>query len=39
MPPSHRLTIRGEKNGKIVEYTFEVDEATYNKYNIGESYP
>ena len=39
MPPSHRLTIRGEKNGKIVEYTFEVDEATYGKYNIGESYP
>lgn len=38
-PPSHRLTIRGEKNGKIVEYTFEVDEATYGKYNIGESYP
>lgn len=38
-PPSHRLTIRGEKNGKIVEYTFEVDEATYNKYNIGQSYP
>ena len=39
VPPSHRLTIRGEKNGKIVEYTFEVDEATYGKYNIGESYP
>ena len=38
-PPSHSLTIRGEKNGKIVEYTFEVDEATYGKYNIGESYP
>ena len=38
-PPSHRLTIRGEKNGKMVEYSFEVDEATYNKYNIGESYP
>lgn len=39
VPPSHRLTIRGEKNGKMVEYSFEVDEATYNKYNIGESYP
>ena len=39
VPPSHRLTIRGEKNGEMVEYTFEVDEATYNKYNIGESYP
>ena len=39
VPPSHRLTIRGEKNGKIVEYTFEVDEATYGKYNIGETYP
>lgn len=39
VPPSHSLTIRGEKNGKIVEYTFEVDEATYGKYNIGESYP
>ena len=38
-PPSHRLTIRGEKNGRVVEYIFEVDEATYNKYNIGESYP
>lgn len=37
--PSHRLTILGEKNGKIVEYTFEVDEATYGKYNIGEFYP
>lgn len=22
-----------------IEYTFEVDEATYNKYNIGQSYP
>lgn len=39
VPPSHRLTIRGEKNGEMVEYSFEVDEATYNKYNIGESYP
>lgn len=39
VPPSHSLTIRGEKNGRIVEYTFEVDEATYGKYNIGESYP
>ena len=39
VPPSRRLTIRGEKNGKVVEYTFEVDEATYGKYNIGESYP
>ena len=39
VPPSHSLTIRGEKNGKVVEYTFEVDEATYNKYNIGQSYP
>ena len=39
VPPSHRLTIRGAKNGEMVEYTFEVDEATYNKYNIGESYP
>ena len=39
VPSSHRLTIRGEKNGKMVEYSFEVDEATYNKYNIGESYP
>ena len=39
VPPSHRVTIRGEKNGKMVEYSFEVDEATYGKYNIGEAYP
>ena len=39
VPSSYRLTRRGAKNGEMVEYTFEVDKATYNKYNIGESYP
>lgn len=33
------LTISGEKNGKYVEYTFEVPEAEYVMYNIGDHYP
>lgn len=36
---SCKLTISGEKNGKYVEYTFEVPEAEYVMYNIGDHYP
>ena len=36
---SCKLTISGEKNGRYVEYTFEVPEAEYVMYNIGDHYP
>ena len=34
--PSFTITIEGEKNGKIVEYSFFVPEREHVKYNIGE---
>lgn len=37
-PPSYSFTIRGEKDGKIVEYSFEVSESEYNSYKIGDDY-
>lgn len=33
------FVIQGEKNEKTVEYRFEVDETTFNKYNVGDKYP
>lgn len=33
------LTIRGEKNGKTVEYSFSVPESEYVQYQIGDNYP
>lgn len=38
-PPRCTLTISGTKDGKEVEYTFEVPEVEYAKYNIGDHYP
>ncbi len=38
-PPKYTLTIRGMKDGEEVEYTFDVPEAEYVKYNIGDHYP
>ena len=38
-PPKYTLTISGMKDDKYVEYTFEVPEAEYVKYNIGDHYP
>ena len=39
VPPCYELTISGEKNGKYVEYTFEVPESEYVQYHIGYHYP
>lgn len=38
-PPRCELTISGEKNGEYVEYTFDVPEAEYVMYNVGDHYP
>ena len=38
-PPRCTLTISGMKDGEYVEYTFDVPEAEYAKYNIGDHYP
>ena len=37
-PPSYSFTIRGEKDGTVVEYTFEVSAEEYDAYKIGEVY-
>lgn len=37
--PKCKLTIEGEKNGKTVQYTFEVPESEYVMYNVGDHYP
>lgn len=34
-----KLTIEGEKNGKTVQYTFEVPESEYAQYQVGDHYP
>lgn len=39
IPESFTITIEGEKDGKIVEYTFNVPESEYAMYNIGDWYP
>lgn len=36
---SFTITIEGEKDGKIVEYTFNVPESEYVMYDIGDWYP
>lgn len=33
------ITIEGEKDGKIVEYTFNVPESEYMIYEVGDWYP
>lgn len=38
-PPRCTLTISGMKDGEEVEYTFDVPEVEYAKYNIGDHYP
>lgn len=38
-PPHWQLTIEGEKEGEIVQYSFSVDETTYHKYDFGSQYP
>lgn len=35
---SYSFTIRGEKGGEIVEYTFEVTAKEYAAYKIGDQY-
>lgn len=37
-PPSYHFTISGDKDGKIVEYSFSVSESDYNAYKIGDEY-
>ena len=37
-PPSYSFTIRGEKDGEVVEYTFEVTAEEYAAYKIGDQY-
>ena len=37
--PKCKLTIEGEKNGKLVQYTFEVPESEYVQYQVGDHYP
>lgn len=39
MPETFTITIEGEKDGKIVEYTFNVPESEYAMYNVGDWYP
>lgn len=39
IPASFAITIEGEKDGKIVEYTFDVPESEYAMYNVGDWYP
>lgn len=36
---SYELTIKGDKNGKTVEYTFDCSEEEYDSYDIGDKYP
>lgn len=37
-PPSYSFTIRGDRDGEVVEYTFEVTAEEYGAYKIGEVY-
>lgn len=37
-PDTYTFTIEGEKNGNIVQFTFEVTEEDYNNYKIGDWY-
>ena len=37
-PTTYRFTIRGEKDGETVDYTFEVTEDEYAAYKIGDWY-
>lgn len=39
IPESFSITIEGEKDGKVVEYTFNVPESEYVMYNVGDWYP
>lgn len=37
-PERYRFTIEGKKNGETVQYTFNVTEAEYDQYKIGDYY-
>lgn len=37
-PERYSFTIRGENNGKTVDYVFNVPESEYSKYDIGDYY-
>lgn len=37
-PETYEFKIKGTKDGKSVEYTFDVTEREYNAYNIGDYY-
>lgn len=39
IPETFTITIEGEKDGKVVEYTFDVPESEYAMYNVGDWYP
>ncbi|MCM1328395.1 MAG: hypothetical protein NC253_03055 [Ruminococcus sp.] len=39
VPESYRLTIKGEKDGETVVYSFSVPELEYIQYEIGDHYP
>ena len=38
-PEFFTITIEGEKDGKVVKYTFAVPESEYVMYNVGDWYP
>lgn len=38
-PESYTLTIKGDKDGKPIEYTFDCSEEEYDLYDIGDEYP
>jgi hypothetical protein len=38
-PESYTLTIKGDKDGKTIEYTFYCSEEEYDLYDIGDEYP
>lgn len=38
-PESYTLTIKGEKNGKTVEYRLDCSKDEYDSYDIGDKYP
>lgn len=37
-PESYTFKIKGNKNGEIVEYRFEVTKEEYNQYKVGDCY-
>lgn len=39
VPERYSIEIQGEKNGKLVEYWFEVTATEYEEYTVGDYYP